>query len=236
MMKYSSRHLIAAACSALMCASAHASRPFFAEDGGVLEKSSCELESVVAHASADGMLSATQLTTQVGCGVGQLMGIATQLAAGAGRLHSDGSTDKAFWVAGKSGWSAADNSALMLALAYGANWLRPAGGPSRLETVFVNLVVTKQMTEKVTGHVNLGWLGNRPAKTSVATWNAVLEYAVTDAVDVGAEVFGAEHASAFTGVGMRWAVSKALSLNAGHAVQKGDPRNRLSSLGIKLAF
>jgi hypothetical protein len=114
--------------------------------------------------------------------------------------------------------------------------LRPDGGTSGLETVFVNLVATQPLVDKVTGHLNLGWVGNRPAKSNTATWNAGLEYAVTDAVDVGAELFGAERSNAFMGTGVRWAVSKALSLNAGYTVQSGGDRSRFGSLGIKLSF
>jgi hypothetical protein len=235
-MKYSAKHLFAAACIMLIYSSAHAGRPFFTEDAGVLEKGSCEWESVAAHASADGAPSSTQLTTQVGCGVGAVGSIATQLAAGVGQSRSDGFTDKASWLSGKSGWSDSGDAPLLLAVAFGANWLRPSGGTSSLETVFINLVATKPLVDKVTGHLNLGWLANRPAKTSVATWNAALEYAVTDAVDIGAEVFGAERSRTFAGVGTRWTVSKMLSLNAGYAVQRSGDRNRLGSLGIKLTF
>lgn len=235
-MQYSAKQLVVAACITLIGSSAHAGRPFFSEDAGVLDKGSCEWESVAAHASADGASSSTQLTTQVGCGVGAVGRIATQLAAGVGQSRSDGFTDKAYWLSGKSGWSGSGDAPLLLAVAFGANWLRPAGGTSGLETVFINLVATQPLAEKVTGHLNLGWLGNRPAKTSAATWNAVLEYALTDAVDIGAEVFGAERSNTFTGVGTRWTVSKMLSLNAGYAVQRSGDRNRLSSLGIKLAF
>jgi hypothetical protein len=235
-MKYSSKQWAAAACAALICPSAHAGRPFFTEDAGVLEKRTCEWESVAAHASADGAASSTQLTTQIGCGVGSIGGIATQLAAGVGQSRSDGFTDKAYWLSGKTGWSAAGDAPLMLAVAYGANWLRPSGGASGLETVFINLVATKPLADKLTGHLNLGWLANRPAKDSVTTWNAALEYAVTDAVDVGAEVFRIGSSNTYTGTGVRLAVSKALSLNAGYAVQSGGDRNRLASLGIKLTF
>ncbi len=235
-MKNTTKNLIAAACVTLICSSAHAGRPFFTEDAGVLEKATCEWESVAARASADGASSSTQLTTQVGCGVGSVAGIATQLAAGVGQSRSDGLTDKAYWLSGKSGWSASGDAPLMLSVAYGANWLRPAGGTSGLETVFINLVATKPLFDKVTGHLNLGWTANRPAKESATTWNAALEYAVTDAVDVGAEVFGAERSDAFMGTGVRWNVSKTLSLNVGYALQSGGSRNRLASLGIKLTF
>jgi hypothetical protein len=228
--------LAVTACATLMCSSAFAGRPFFTEDAGVLEKSVCEWEPVAAHASTHGTPSATQLTTQLGCGVGSLGGIATQLAAGVGQSRSGGFTDKAHWLAGKSGWTATGDAPLMLALAYGANWLRPSGGTSGLETVFINLVVTKPLVDKVTGHLNLGWVGTRPAKSNTTTWNAALEYAVTHAIDVGAELFGVEHDNAFMGTGLRWAVSKSLSLNAGYAVQSGADRNRLGSLGIKLTF
>jgi hypothetical protein len=235
-MKYASKQGIVAACVTLICASAHAGRPFFTEDAGVLEKSACEWESVAAHASADGTPSATQLTTQMGCGVGSLGGIATQLAAGVGQSRSDGLTDKAYWLSGKSAWTAAGDAPLMVAVAYGANWLRPSGGTSGLETVFVNLVATQPLVDKVTGHLNLGWLANRPAKESVTTWNAALEYAGSDTVDVGAEVFRVGSSNTYLGTGVRLAVSKALSLNAGYAVQSGGDRNRLGSLGIKLTF
>jgi hypothetical protein len=237
-MQYISKRLsvAAAACATLACASAHAGRPFFTEDAGVLEKSACEWESVAAHTSADGTPSTTQLTTQLGCGVGSLGGIATQLAGGLGQSRSGGFTDKAYWLSGKSGWSAAGDAPLLLAVAYGANWLRPAGGTSGLESVFLNFVVTQPLVDKLTGHLNLGWVGDRPAKLNTTTWNAVLEYAVTGAVDVGAELFGFERSNAFMGTGVRWTVSKSLSLNAGYAVQSGGDRNRLGSLGIKLLF
>lgn len=64
----------------------------------------------------------------------------------------------------------------------------------------------------------------------------MVEYAATDAVDSGAEVFGAADARRDARTGVRGGIRKTLSVSASCSLQNGGIRTRAGSIGMKFAF
>lgn len=211
---------------------AHAGRPLATEDADFLDAGACEWESFAAHTRTSGEASARGGTTQLGCGVG----LRTQVALAYSRARSDGATASGWLLGGKTGLLPREGEQTGLTLAWGLTAAREPGQSMKHELSYLNLVATRSFVEGLTGHANLGWLRSESAHASTTTWNLALEKAVGHGVDLMGEVYGDDRTRPWLGLGLRWAASERLSLNASWATQHDTPRQRLATLGFKLAF
>ena len=232
----SSASTMAAVClGALVVAAgpAQAGRPFATEDAGVLAQKECEWESVAARAKTRGESSANAWSTQVGCGVG----FKTQLALSFARSKFESEHANAWALGGKTGLIDGGEDGTSVTLAYGAAYAKgPGDGSYRLNTTAVNLVLTRPLPANWTVHANLGWSRDRPNKLDSTTWAIAAEWAATEAWTVGAETYGDDRNKPWLGVGARWTLSKAWSLNASYAVNRETPRTSAASVGFKFTF
>lgn len=214
-------------------ATAHAGRPFATEDAGVLEPKECEWESVAARTKTRGESSASAWSTQVGCGVG----FKTQLALGFARSKFESERANAWALGGKTGLIDGGEDGTSVTLAYGAVAAKgPDDGSYRLNTTAVNLVLTRPLSEDWTVHGNLGWSYDRPNKLDSTTWAVAAEWAASEQWTVGVEAYGDDRNEPWFGVGARWTLSKAWSVNASYAVNRETPRTNAASVGFKFAF
>lgn len=218
--------------AALAGSAAHAGRPLATEDADVLGRGSCEWESFAARVRTDGEPSSHGWATQAGCGIG----IGTQVALGVSRERSDGATAEGLLLGGKTRLVGRDGGATGWTLAWGLAGVKDEGRSFDHETTFLNLVATRELTDGLTGHANLGWLRSESADTDSTTWNLALEWALGAGLDLMGEVYGDDRSEAWLGLGVRWSVNERFSLNGSWARQGGTPSARLWTLGFKLAF
>ncbi len=216
-------------------------RPLATEDAGVLENKACELEPswTRIRATGSGMtVTGTASVVQLACGTPWR----TQFSANVQRSRiegggfSDSATDYA--LGGKTGLIGDGDDALAVTLAYGFTLDKSATGSRQVTDGFVNLVVTRDLSDLnkgLTGHANLGWFGERDPKTNSTTWNLALEQALGGGFDLAAEIYGNDRGERWLGGGLRW-TEGAWSLNAGAARQTKDPRATLVTAGAKLSF
>jgi hypothetical protein len=228
------RYPILLFCLAVASSGAQAGRPLVTEDAGVLEQGDCEWESVAEREATSGEPRATSWSTQVGCGIG----FDTQLAAAYGHGQAGGETDHNLYFGGKTGLIDGGEDGASLTLAYGAALLRqaPMNIRFRFDSAFANLVLTAPLAEDWTGHANLGAAYYRDGHVTRATWAVAVENDLGDSFGWGAETFGEEADRPWLGAGIRWDATKTLNLNASAAVQRGEPRSHLFTIGLKLAF
>ncbi len=230
----SDRHFLAAAALALLANSAHAGRPLVSEDAGVLGKGECEWESFLASARVSGAPTANGWNTQLGCGVLA----SSQVALSVGQVKGGGITGhQVASISGKTGLYKNDGGDLAVALAWGVLGTRYTGGSFGTDNIFLNGVLTKQLSERVTINVNLGWTEARRVspKHGASNANLALEYTLGNGLEVMGEVMSVDGESGF-GMGLRYAASKAWSLNLGYLVQNPSPQYRQWSLGAKFTF
>ncbi len=218
--------------TALVALPAQAGRPLATEDADLLDAGACEWESFAAHTRASGEASVRAWATQVGCGVGWR----SQAALAYSRARSDGASTSGWLLGGKTGLLPREDGQTGLTLAWGLAATREPGQSMKHELTYLNLVATRGFADGLTGHANLGWLRSESARASTTTWNLALEQAVGGGVDLLGEVYGDDRARPWLGLGLRWAASERLSLNASWATQDERPRQRLATLGFKLAF
>ncbi|MFT3956506.1 MAG: hypothetical protein QM722_19620 [Piscinibacter sp.] len=211
---------------------AHAGRPLATEDADFLDRGQCEAEGFVARAAASGEPALRGWTLQGSCGVGAN----TQLALAVSRSRSDGASGSGLLFGGKTGILPREGDGLGLTLAWGLVGAKAAGGSMEHELSYLNLVATRELSPGWTGHANLGWLRSESADASSTTWNLAIEKSIGNGVDLMGEVYGDDRSDEWLGLGVRWAASDKLSLNASWATQNGTPRARLWTLGFKFAF
>lgn len=211
---------------------AHAGRPLATEDADVLDRGQCEAEGFVARASVSGEPATRGWTLQGSCGIGA----STQLALAVSRSRTDCVSGSGLLFGGKTGILPREGDGLGLTLAWGLVGEKAPGGSMEHELTYLNLVATRQLSPGWTGHANLGWLRSESANASSTTWNLAIEKSLGNGVDLMGEVYGDDRSDEWLGLGVRWAASDKLSLNASWATMNATPRARLWTVGFKYAF
>ena len=215
---------------AAWASSAHAARPLDTDTADVLGKGACQFDLLLLRASVDTQkLRGTG--AQLGCGVG----VNTQINAGYSRASSDGAKTTAVSLDGKTALVVRSGKSVGVGVSYG--WIadRGRGTAVTTDTSFVNLIFSKSLTDRLTGHANIGWLNAQHSESGL-TWNLATELAVTDNLDLVAETFGEHSAKPWFGIGARYAVSDRANLNASYAVMSETPKIKVMTVGVKLSF
>lgn len=217
---------------AALAAPAQAGRPFTTEDAGVLEIRDCEWEGVWARVKTPGADTARGLSTQVACGLGWR----SQLGLAYSQTKAAGETAKSLGLNGKTRLSRDSKAPLQWTLAWGAATLKTPNQSHKHDTAYLNLVASHVYGNGWTAHANLGAMRSRVAEQDSTTWALAVEKAVGAGVDLGAELYGDDRGEPWFGLGLRWGVSDAVSVNASWARQGGGDGAKLLSAGFKLAF
>ena len=215
-----------------LAGTAHAGRPLATEDADVLGRSQCEAEGFYGRQSASGSPDARGWTLQGACGIGGN----TQVALAYSRARSAGVTGEGLLLGGKTGLITRSGDGLGLTLAWGLTGAKVGGGSFEHELTYLNLVATREIAPSWTGHANLGWVRSESADANSTTWNLAIEKSLGNGVDLMGEVYGDDRSDEWLGLGVRWAASDKLSLNASYATQNDSPRVRLWTIGFKYSF
>lgn len=224
--------LLAGAALMTMVGTAQAGRPLATEDADYLGKGQCEAEGFYARLSASGTPDTRGWTLQGACGIGGT----TQLALAYSRARSDGQTGQGLLLGGKTGIITRSGDGLGLTLAWGLTGAKTAGSSFEHELTYLNGVASREIAPGWTGHANLGWLRSESADASSTTWNLAIEKSLGNGVELMGEVYGDDRSDEWLGLGLRWAASDRLSLNASYATQNDSPRVRLWTVGFKVSF
>lgn len=99
-------------------------------------------------------------------------------------------------------------------------------------------MLTQRLGEGLQGHVNLGRSQDRSdgARHYATQWGLALEWTALPGLDLMAEVVGERHADRMAGLGLRWALSDAWSVNASWHRSNAEPAARMTTLGAKFTF
>ncbi len=208
-----------------------AGRPLVTEDAGVLDRAACEWESYVGRTRAGGQ-NADDWATQVGCGIG----LRSQVAVAYGQAKEDGLKPKTWGFSGKTNLYRTGDDSLSLTLAWGLSQTKVLG--QKIDGQFLNLVLSKQVQEGLTLHLNLGTNREKASgvRTSTTSWSVAFESALKSGWDVMAEVIGEERGDPAVGLGVRWNLSDRFNLNASLHTSTAGPSATTGTLGAKLAF
>jgi opacity protein-like surface antigen len=224
--------LFAALACTLHLLAAHAGRPMATEDAGLLERGDCEWESYAGRATKRQSSAVKTLSTQLGCGIG----IKSQVALAVQRETSDGQRTSALVLGGKTSLIERKDNGPGLTLAWGAAAVKQPGEKMKHERTALNLVLSQELAQALTGHANLGVTRSQGTKKTSRTWNVAAEYALGGGVDVMAEYYGAQQDKPAAAAGVRYAVTDKFNVDASYSVQSGAGKAKLVTVGAKLAF
>lgn len=178
-----------------------------------------------------GGIDTTSLSSQLSCGIGH----STQLGASIGRSRDDFGHANSFALNGKTNLFKGSGSDASYTIAYGIAGIQPEGLSLRSQSAYLNGVVSKPLTDNLTGHLNFGLTHDRSLGKTMGTWNVAAEYALGHGVDVMAEAYGQEGSGPWVGVGSRWQANKSWSIGASLSRQSSENATQFT-LGAKYSF
>lgn len=228
--------LVALCAGLLWVRPASAARPLATDDAGVLSRGDCEAEGYGSRLNLPGVGRESTASMQLSCGLGS----DAQIAAGYGHsTRSDdqnGNRHEALATAGKLRVVGGDDAPASFALSAGSVMGRTGSGRFQFDSIYATGVLSGELTERITGHVNVGSSHSRATHVNSTTWNLAIELALQKGLDVGAEWYGDDRSPAWLGFGVRYAATETLTFGASVAVQSDSLRQRLVSLGVTLGF
>lgn len=231
-MKHATTLRIIAVASALAVSSmAQATAPLNTDDANAIAKGACEVETYGLGLRTQGV-SINGLTARISCGVTE----STKLGVGIGQARDDFGHANFISLTGKTTFIKGENGSASYALGYGITGAQLQNMGRRADSYYINGIVSKPLTDKITAHLNLGVLRDSFIGTdrTLGTWGLAGEYALTPTVALVAETYGQEGSKPWVAAGARWQASKAWSFGAALANQSGVANQ--FTLGAKYSF
>jgi hypothetical protein len=207
-----------------------AARPLVSETADSLAKGDCELESAWASTRVRGQDHTNGLDALVACGIG----MGTQLGAAYNRSRSGGQNTQAITLGGKTNLAEAQDGRIGWAIAYAASLDKAPDAGWKHGSTKVSGAASKSLTQRLLGHLNLGWLRTEGDGLNSTTWSLGMEG--EGAVHWAAEVFGDDRSRAWVSAGFVWPLAEKLTANLSYAQQFERPRVQQWTLGFKFDF
>lgn len=212
-------------------ASVFADHPLVSETADALARGTCQVEFNRANQKADHAATQGSSDVQFSCGAGAH----SQFAIGMNSSRVDGLRVENYRAAGKTTLVAPEGGATGFGVRYGLGWVTSQGqNGTELESASVLAVVSREVSNGVLVHANLGFTRDRLQSKTTGLWSVGVE--TTDALSVAADLFGEERSKPSVSVGVGWRASKDVFISAAYALQTGDEKAKTLSLGLKLVF
>lgn len=220
----------------LMASQAHAGRPFQTEDAGVLPDSECEWQSIAQSSHIEHAGAERGWSSEIACGTPWL----AQWALSYGQVRAESERSSHLTLSTKISIIDGSDDSFSLALAPGLDVSRAGDGHAyRRDGLALNVVWTQPLRGNWTGHANLGWRLDSPIQgrsSQHTTWAMAAQWAASETVSMGAEVYGVDRSRPWLGAGMLWDLTNAWSVSAAYNLNRALPRASTLSVSAKLAF
>jgi len=217
-------------CAALAAPAAWADHPLVSETADALARGTCQIEFARAHTRVSSAPAVGSSDVQFSCGAGAQ----SQLAIGMKSARVDGLRAEGYRVAGKTTLLAPEDGHTGYGVRYSLGWAALQGRRTELESTTILAVATREISNGVIAHANLGFTRQRLQSKSTGLWSLGVE--TTDAVSLAADIFGEERSKPSVSLGVGWRASKDLLVSIAYAVQSADEKAKTLSLGLKLVF
>lgn len=218
--------LLAALCAPL----AWADHPLVSETADALARGTCQVEFTRAQEKARSAAVVGSSDVQFSCGAGAH----SQFAIGLNSSRVDGLRAEGYRVAGKTTLVAPEDGTTGYGVRYSLGWAVMQGQRTELESTTILAVATREVSNGVIAHANLGFTRDRLQSRTTGLWSLGVE--TTDALSLAADVFGEERSKPSVSLGMGWRASKDLFVSVAYALQTADEKAKTLSLGLKLVF
>jgi len=217
---------------AAMATSAQANRPLNTDTADTIPEHRCQFEPYAVSERSSGSPSAHGLVLQLNCGVTAH----TQLGIAWSHDAAGDESQRTLAVGGKTNLIELKDDQTGVAVNYGATAAAPSGASLSGDLVFATLIVTRQFTPNLLGHVNLGTSHSRAARQQSTTWAAAFEWTVVPRVVLSGETYGDDHARPWVGAGLWFGWRENFSVNLSVGAQTSNPRVRQATAGFNFEF
>ncbi len=216
--------------AALVTQSAWAGHPLVSETADALQRGTCEVEFLRGLEKARSAPTLGSSDMQFSCGAGTR----SQAAIGINSTRVDGLRVESYRAGGKTTLVAPEDGNTGFGVRYSLGWTAVQGRRTELESTTVLAVASREISNGVTAHANLGFTRNRLQSRSTGLWSLGVE--TTDALSLAADVYGEERSKPSVSLGAGWRAGKDVYLSVAYALQTADEKAKTLSLGLKVMF
>ena len=216
--------------AALTTPTAWADHPLVSETADALARGTCQVEFFSGHEKGRSAPTLGISDAQFSCGAGTR----SQAAIGINSTRIDGLRVEGYRVAGKTTLVAPEDGNTGFGVRYSLGWTAVQGRRTELESTTVLAVATREISNGVIAHANLGFTRDRLQSRSTGSWSLGVE--TTDAFSLAADVYGEERSKPSVSLGAGWWAGKEVFLSIAYAVQTADAKTNILSLGLKVLF
>ncbi len=209
---------------------ARAGHPLVSETADALAPGTCQVEFVRANEKAGVAPMSGGSDVQFSCG----SGAHSEFAIGMSSARVDGLRAEAYRVAGKTTLVAPEDGTTGFGVRYSLRWAVMQGQRTELESSTIVAVATREISNGVIAHANLGFTRNRLQSRTTGSWSLGVE--TTDPFSFAADIFGKERSKPSVSLGMGWRATKDLFVSVANALQTADDKAKTVSMGLKLVF
>lgn len=197
---------------------AHAGRPSFTDDAGLLDQGACQLEAWAQRGqdrSEHWALPACNVTGNL------------ELALGGVRVSESGARDGRGLMQVKTLFKPLVTNGWGIGLAIGNEFGAATERPLRnrlIGDVFAHVPLSFSFDDdRVELHANVGWMREREARRDRATWAVASVFQVSERTALIAESFGRSSERPLYNIGLRyWLIPERLQLDASHGSRFGS--------------
>jgi hypothetical protein len=228
-----SRHWIALLLCGLLCNAAQAGRSSVADASDVAETGDCEAEMSFERIRPRGEARQRETSLRLACGIGWDTEVEATLArqrggdAGSQTLVLEAKTVLAERGERRIGWA--------MVLAVGAE--KPDGGSWRQTEHSLTLEATYSLGATWLVEAKLGAARERLDRRDGLRWAAAVEHALSERIEVRAEIEGDDRGRPLAGLALKVALwPEDLKLKLGYGSRSGPQAERRASLSLQVEF
>ncbi len=215
------------------CTQAHASRSSVTDPSDVSEAGDCELEAGLERRTSRGEPRQRDTSLRLACGIGWR----TELEAAFARQRSVDLRGESFVAEAKTTLRERGDGRTGWALAVGVGAERVAGGRWQQSERFVLLEATRQLGPRWLVELQFGAARDLAARRNATLWALAAEHALSETVELRAELEGDDRGRPQAGVGLRYVLWPELAvLKLSYGTRGGPSRERRTGLGLKFEF
>lgn len=199
----------------------------------MVEAGDCEVETLFERQKARDSAAARESSIQLGCGIGRR----TELAAAFARQRSERARDESIGLEAKTLLRKGGGAGVAWSLAYGMASERGDGTDWRRGEHFVAVEAALRPAVGWRIEARVGTARDHAARKDKTLWALAAEHAITDTVEVRAELGGDDREPPLAGIALRWQFwpERALLTLSGGA-KAGPTHERRIGLGIIVEF
>lgn len=226
-------HSIAALACAVICHTVQAGRSSVTGASDVAQVGDCEVETALARIRPRGEASQHDTSLRLACGIGW----DTEVEATAARQRGGDGRSQTLALEAKTTLSERGDGRIGWALAVGVGAERSSGSTWRRNEHSVAVEATVRLGPTWLVEAKLGALRDRLVRRDSLLWAAAVEHALSDLLEVRAEVEGDDRGRPLASLAMKYTVwPDHLKLKLAYGARSGPQAERRANLGLQYEF